>query len=569
MVNVKRRAAAILIVFLLVFPIEQFAAEPEVGGPQASPPAALGVVSSAHPLATEAGWEILRAGGNAFDAAVAIAAALNVVEPMMSGMGGYGTILTYDAKSKKTRFLNCSGRIPKSLNSDVFRAPAPNWEANRTGAKAVSTPGNLNCWEAMSREYGALAWKKLFDPAIRAAEQGYELNAQLARMIAVSFKDFPEHAKAFYGREGKPLGAGERLVERDLARSFRVIAEQGAKALHGGEIGQAIDRAMREGASFLTLDDLRENKAEWWEPIRIRYRGYDVVTSSPPANSFDMLVRLGIMSRFDTRKMGHNSADYLHSFAEATKHGFWVRLRYARDPDVGAVPLGELFSEKYWQAQAAGIDAKQAKPFVPPGASQDGAGLGASDAASAEQSHTTHFVVADKWGNVVSATQTLGNLFGSRLMAPGTGIWLNNSLAYSTFEPKGNPMDAFPGRHKLSGDCPTMIFREGKLWAALGTPGGHTIGQTVPQIVMNLIDFGMDIENAIAAPRVSFAEPDMLLVEEKIPDVVYQALAARGHRVRKVDGLGNAHGLTIEYGADGKPARFRGGADPRGMGKAN
>ncbi len=524
----------------------------------ASPPAApLGMVSSAHPLATEAGLEILRAGGNAFDAAVAVAATLNVVEPMMSGIGGYGTILTYDAKTKHARFLNCSGRIPKSLDSDVFRAPAPNWQANRTGAKGVSTPGNLNCWEAMSREYGGMPWHKLFASAIRAADQGYDLNPAMARMIAAAFADFPDEAKTFYGKDGKPLQAGDRLVQKDLARSLRLIAQQGAKALHGGALGAAIDQAMRESGSFLTLADLRENKAEWWEPIRIPYRGYDVVTSSPPANSFDMLVRLGLMSRLDAQKMSHNSADYLHWFAEVTKHGFWVRLRYASDPDIAPVPFAELLAEKYWAARVAEIDQQRAKPFRPPGA-----------VAPSPQSHTTHFVVADKWGNVVSATQTLGNLFGSRLMAPGTGIWLNNSLSYSTFEPKGNPMDAFPGRHKLSGDCPTLIFRDGRLWAALGTPGGHTIGQTVPQIIMNLIDFKMDMQQAIAAPRISFSEPDELLVENSVPESVYHALAARGHHVRRVGGLGNAHGLTIEYGADGKPARFTGGADPRGFGLA-
>ncbi len=532
-------------------------------------PAELGMVSSAHPLATEAGLEILRAGGNAFDAAVTVAATLNVVEPMMSGIGGYGTILTYDAKSKRARFLNCSGRIPRSLNSDVFRAPAPNWRENRTGAKAVSTPGNLNCWEAMSREYSALPWKRLFDPAIRAADEGHDLDPLMARFLAAAYKDFPEHAKTFYGKDGQPLRAGERLVQKDLAASFRKIAAQGAKALHGGEIGAAIDRAMREQGSFLTLADLRQNKAEWWEPIRISYRGYEVVTSSPPANSFDMLVRLGMMSRLDHAKLGHNSADYLHWFAEVTKHGFWVRLRHASDPDVAPVPLKELLSEEYWRARIAEIDPQRAKPFVPSGAGTSPSATANEPAAKQDtQSHTTHFVVADKWGNVVSATQTLGNLFGSRLMAPGTGIWLNNSLAYSTFEPKGNPMDAFPGRHKLSGDCPTLIFQNSRLWAALGTPGGHTIGQTIPQIVMNLIDFRMEIQQAIAAPRISFAEPDELVVENAIPGKVYDALAARGHRVRRAESLGNAHGLTIEYGANGKPIRFRGGADPRGTGTA-
>ncbi|MGD2124128.1 MAG: gamma-glutamyltransferase, partial [Gemmatimonadota bacterium] len=178
-------------------------------------------------------------------------------------------------------------------------------------------------------------------------------------------------------------------------------------------------------------------------------------------------------------------------------------------------------------------------------------------------------VVADGEGNVVSATQTLGNSFGSRVMPEGTGIWLNNSLAYCTFEPAGNPMDAHPGRRKLSGDVPLFVLREdGRPWVALGTPGGHTIPQTVPQMAMNILDFGMSIQEAISAPRISFVEPDALSVEEGIPQDVRAVLEARGHLVRTTRGLGNAHGLMIEWGPDGKPVSFSGGADPRGAGLA-
>jgi len=233
-----------------------------------------------------------------------------------------------------------------------------------------------------------------------------------------------------------------------------------------------------------------------------------------------------------------------------------VRLRYAGDPEINPPPLDRLLSEPYWKEQAAKIDLTRASMLVPPTT------FGAPD------SHTTHFVVADRWGNVVSATQTLGNAFGARLMPEGTGIWLNNSLAYSTFEPKGNPMDAHAGRRKLSGDCPTLILKGGRVWAALGTPGGHTIGQTVAQIVMNLVDFQMDISRAIAAPRISFVEPDGLAVEESLPLEARDGLVRLGHRVVLVRALGNAHGLTIQYGRDGRPSGFRGAADPRGNGSA-
>lgn len=519
----------------------------------------LGMVSSAHAIATEAGLQTLREGGNAFDAAVAVAATLNVVEPMNSGIGGYGTILVYDAEKDQTRFLDSSGKIPAAVDSDVFRKPYPNYRENRYGPKAVSTPGNVNAWEAMSKTYGSLDWGELFKPAIIAAEEGFELDERTARSIEYAFDDFPEQAKRIYGKSGEALKTGDRLVQKDLAASLRLIAEQGAKAVYGGAIGKAMDAAMKQAGGFLSLDDLKNDKAEWWEPIHITYRDCEVYTASPPSTAFPSLIRLGIMSRFDVAGLGHNSFEMLHRFLEATKHAFWCRLLYAGDPAVNPPPLATLLSEDYWTAQAEMISMDKAKPFEYPGLDRD------------QAQHTTHFVVADAEGNIVSATQTLGGGFGSRIMPEGTGIWLNNSLSFCTFEPKGNPMDAHPGRRKLSGDCPTIIVKDGRPWAALGTPGGHTIGQTVPQMVMNLVDFKMGIQEAIASPRVSFAEPDRILVEEGIGSEVIERLRAVGHNItiiEKPGGLGNAHGLTIEYGKSGKPVKFAGGADPRGNGLA-
>ncbi len=518
-----------------------------------------GMVSTAHPLATEAGTKILKKGGNAFDAAVAIAATLNVVEPMMSGIGGYGTILIYDAEKEKIRFLDSSGRIPQAVDSDVFRKPNPNYLKNRRGAKAVSTPGNVNAWEAMSKEYGKLEWDELFESAIKIAQDGFVISKGTARMIKSAFNSFPEYAKGFYGQAGNPLKAGSLLKQEDLASSLKQIADKGAKAVYGGKIGQAIDKEMKRSGGFLSLDDLIADRAEWWKPIHITYRDCEVYTASPPATAFPSLIRLGMMSRFDTAKLGHNTTAYLHRFAEVTKYAFWCRLKYAGDPDIDPPPLDKLLSESFWEEEAAKMNLDKAKRFEPPKKELP------------QGKNTTHFVVADRWGNIVCATQTLGNVFGSRIMPKGTGIWLNNSLAYCTFEPKGNPMDAHAGQRKLSGDCPTIIMREGKPWVAVGTPGGHTIGQTVPQIVMNLIDFKMNIQAAIAAPRVSFKEPDLLLVEEGINKEVLNKLKSKGHKIRVLktpEGIGNAHGLSIEYDAEGNPLRFFGGTDPRGEEKA-
>jgi gamma-glutamyltranspeptidase/glutathione hydrolase len=516
-----------------------------------------GMVSSAHPLATQAGLNVLKAGGNAFDAAVAIAAMLNVVEPQNSGIGGYGTILAYDARSGKTRFLDSSGKIPQQVDSDVFRSPTPNYLENRRGPKAVSTPGNVNAWWAMSSEYGRLKWPKLFNDAIKAAEQGFEISERLTRTIGNAFPEFSEYARTIYGKEDNPLGSGDRLLQKDLSRSLKLIAKEGARAVYGGKLGKAIDKEMRKSGGFLSINDLRADRAEWWESIHINYRGYMVVTASPPSTAFPSLIRLGLMSRFDNAALGHNSTAYLHRFAEVTKHAFWCRLAYAGDPEINPPPLKRLLSEKYWEEVVKEIDLKKSKPFAP-----------SNVVVNKEGKNTTHFVVADKWGNIVSATQTLGNSFGCRIMVEGTGVWLNNSLAYCTFEPKGNPMDAHAGHRKLSGDCPTIVFKEGKPWAALGTPGGHTIGQTVPQMVMNLVDFGMDIRKAIVAPRISFLEPDRILIENQISASIFKELQEMGHNIHEVRGLGNAHGLTIEYDAKGRPVRFKGAADPRGTGLA-
>ncbi len=550
---IRNRYVFLIFIACLILPVNSChcqEAQPE----QAS--GTMGMVSCAHPVAAQTGLQILKNGGNAFDAAVAIAAALNVVEPYMSGIGGYGTIVIYDAKSQKARFLDSSGKIPAAVNSDVYRKPYPGYLDNRKGPKAVSTPGNVNAWEALSKEYGIKKWSELFQPAIKIAAEGFTVSDETADVIQYAFDSFPSHAKKIYGKYGRPLKAGDKLIQKDLANSLKLISENGAEAVYGGKIGKAIDKAMKQSGGFLSLDDLVKDLAEWWEPVKINYRGYEVVTASPPSTAFPSLIRLGIMSRFDVNSIGHNSVEYLHLFAEATKHAFWCRLKYAGDPEINPPPLDELLSQGYFERQAKKIDKIKAKSFVPPGEIPH------------QGKNTTHFVVADRWGNIVSATQTLGNLFGSRIMPEGTGVWLNNSLAYCTFEPKGNPMDAHAGHRKLSGDCPTLIMRDGRPWAALGTPGGHTIGQTVPQMVINLIDFKMDIQKAISAPRISFIEPDDLAVERDISEVSVTGLREMGHKVKLVRGLGNAQGLIIEYNSKGKPVKFYGGSDPRGQGKA-
>jgi gamma-glutamyltranspeptidase/glutathione hydrolase len=533
-----------------------------------------GMVSTANPLATQAGLEILDAGGNAYDAAVAVAATLNVVEPMMSGVGGFGVHLIYDADKGAVRCLDSSGRFPAATDADYFRSKATNYLQNRKGAKAVSTPGNVNAWETLAKQHGKLPWPRLLQPAIKLADEGFIISAHSAKHIQSEFPAFPEHAKAFYGKNGKPLQAGDRLVQKDLARSLRLLAKDGAKSLHGGELGEAIDKEMRKTGGFLRLEDLKANQAEWWDPIRINYRGYEVVASPLPNNAWNGLYRLGIMSRFDVTKMGHNSAAYLHHYAEATKLAYTARLQYAGDRDHNPPPFGKLLSEQQWTAEAAKIKANKATPLQQTSSVTPAPPKGRGE--KEESAFTTVFVIADAHGNVITSTQTLGMLFGSKIMPPGTGIWLNNSMQYCTYEPKGNPLDAIAGRRKLAGFCPVMVLlpvtktgdgASGKPWLATGSPGGHTIVQTVPQVVMNMIDFRMDVQQAIAAPRLSFVEPDITAVDDGIPESVRKELSSLGHKVR-ITRLGNAHGLSIEYDKTGRPQRFLGASDPRGEGAA-
>jgi gamma-glutamyltranspeptidase/glutathione hydrolase len=516
-----------------------------------------GIVSSAHPLATKVGLNVLAEGGNAFDAAVAVAAALNVVEPMMSGIGGYGAIVIYDAEEDKTRFLHASSRAPATLDPTVFRPPTPNYLENRRNAKAVSTPGNVNAWKALSEDYGDLQWRSLFDPSIELAKGGFVIDEENAGWIASEFPAFPEHAKAIYGRDGVPLEAGEVLVQEDLARSLRLIAERGSGVVYGGELGEDMVSEVQRNGGFLTMEDLRNNRAEWRETIGMNYRGYKLATASPPVTSWNALVRLGVMSRFDPASLGHNSVAYLDTYARVTERAYWSRYDYVRDPEVEPTPLDLLLSEEYWAEEAAQISAQATASSRP-----------APTFVSHNREHTTHFVVADREGNVVSATQTIGNVFGSRVMPEGTGIWLNDSIAYASFEPARNPLDAFPGRYRLIGVCPTLVMRGGKPVVAIGVQGGYLIPQTTPQMLMNVIDFDMDIQQAIAAPRISFIEPDWIAAESGIPQPVRAELAALGHSVYVEPELGNAHGLTVEYDPEGEPVRFTGGADPRAAGAA-
>jgi gamma-glutamyltranspeptidase / glutathione hydrolase len=535
-----------------------------------------GMVSSAHPLATRAGLEVLEDGGNAFDAAVAVAATLGVVEPYMSGIGGYGAMVVYDARTDEVRSLSAASRTPETLDPRAFRPATPGYLENRRGAPAASTPGSVNDWEALWEEYGELGWSRLLEPAIAQAEDGFVLDAENAGWIGSEFYTFPPHARELYGDSGAPLSEGQRLVQEDLGRSLRLISEQGTGAVYGGELGAAMASATQQAGGFLTTNDLEANSAEWREPVSMDYGSYEVVTAPPPTTAWNTLTRLGVMGRLDPASLGHNSAAYLDTYAAVTEQAYYERSEFAADPEIAPTPLDRLLSEAYLEQQAENVASSAsaaASPSAIPSASamaQESPSVG-QKSLDEGQGHTTHFVVADAEGNVVSATQTLGDVFGSKVMPRGTGIWINNSITYSQFEPAGNPLDVFPGHHRLPGISPIIILRDGRPRIALGTHGGYYIPQTTAQMIVNLIDFDMDVQQAISAPRISFVEPNSIAMDAGVPASASNALAVSGYDVFVDEyGLGNAHGLTVEYGPGeaGEPVRFTGGADPRAQGVA-
>lgn len=494
----------------------------------------IGAVASPNPLATQAGLDVLKYGGNAFDAAIAVASTLTVVEPAMSGLGGYGSILIYDAQKKQIRYLNACGKLPKSTNSDLMRSPTVNYLANRTGARSISTPSLLNAWKEMHQQYGQLPWKVLFKKAIYYANNGFVIPPYTAKIIEVSFKDFPSYAKAFYGKNGKPLREGEKLIQKDLAKTYKIIARKGTKPFYHGKIARIIDAQMQKLKSFLSLQDLKADTAEWRDSVSIHYKGYDIHTSGTPGNGFIALLTLGIMKHLPIEKTKHNSPQYLHMLLEALKESSKIRLQNSGSVEETKNITENILNEENFSSVADSIDLEQASNF--------------ETLSKSEGINTTHFVVIDRWGNIVNCTQTLGLGFGSKVMIEGTGIWMNSSIAFSTFEPKGNPMDAFPGKHKLSGNTPVIILKNSQPWAAFGTPGGHTIFQNMAQVTLNLIDFGMTMQSAIDQPKVAFIDEENCVYKEpSLSSAVSEKLTEMGH-IFKAENIATYIGMNGRIG---------------------
>ncbi len=535
-----------------------------------SRPVAMGVngmVTSAHPMASTSGVRVLAQGGNAFDAAVATAATLNVVEPYMSGVGGIGMAMVYVAAEDKVRVLNFSGRAPRAADPDLFTD-----ETKRTGILAPLVPGNLAGWMTLHETYGRLERDRLFAPAIGYAEAGTPvtyLTSRIMRLNEERLRQFDSSAAIILDSAGNAPRPGERLLMPQLAESLRMIARDGQETFYRGELAQRLVDGVRDLDGLISAEDLAECEVEWMEPISTSYRGYDVFAPPPNSSGFQILETLNVVEGFDPGDLVSQDAMTLHLLMESIKLSVTDRIKYGGDPDYVRVPLERLLSKEYAARQRTRID--RARASVSPGehyASDlpEGA-LAPGDSAAFDGGMTTHFATADRDGNVVTVTQTLGGSFGSAVAVGDTGIFLNNMCGWFDLE-EGSPNRIGPGKRVDFVVAPTQTFRDGRFLLSMGTPGSYGILQTTPQMLLNFLEFGMNVQQAIDAPRFRYYERTRVAMESRFPVESRRALADLGHEVELLDPWTPTVGGAQAIAADVEKGVFQGGADPRRDGYA-
>lgn len=531
-----------------------------------------GMVVTNHPLASAAGSQMLLAGGNAIDAAVASLFALTVVEPMMVGIlgGGVAHIRLADGRHLVLDGLSTApGKAApdmyECLSDEIGRARDVRDRLNVVGPKAVAVPGALAGWcEALAR-FGTLPLAEVLEPAIRLAERGFVVSPYLSTCVADCAADLKRDPglTALFLPGGQPIPAGARLVQADYAKSLRLIAQQGPAALYDGPLGQALTRFMAENGGLIDADDLAGYKVETREPVRGSYRGYQIIGPPPPASSGVHVVQmLNILEGFDVRSLGFGSADAVHLLAEVLKIAFADRAVATADPAFVPVPVARLTDKGYAAERRALIEMAKARHWAP--------GI------SGGESHdTTHVTVADAAGNVVSATQTINGLFGACTQIPGTGMLTNNYMFNYDPHP-GRALSIAPGKRCFTSMAPMMALRDGRLAFALGLPGALRIFPSAMQAIVNLIDHGMTLQEAVEAPRI-WTEGGVLELEAAIPESVAEELTRRGHQIVRAQRIaGGMNAISFDpdgtltgaacWRADGTPVGISGGLARAGIG---
>lgn len=531
-----------------------------------------GMAVAPDPLAAEVGLDVLRRGGRAADAAVAIAFALSVTDPMAGALGGGGFALVRSANGT-TAALDFRETAPAALTPSQFLdsegRPVPA-RATDSGL-GVGVPGLVAGLAALHREHGSLPWAELLAPAIRLAEGGFRLPRFQADALATAAERLRrrEASRALFFRpDGTPLEEGDRLVQRDLALTLRRIASGGPRAFYEGEIGERVARTVREEGGVLTESDLLAYRPVWRAPLAGSYRGHTIETFPPPSGGGIALLQiLGMLERFDLAGAGPLGARTVHRMAEAERRAFADRARLLGDPAFVEVSVASLLDPARIASLASSIDDERATPSASLPAFSDAGG-----------GETLHYTVADARGNVVSVTISLNLWFGSGIVAPGTGVLLNNQIADFSLAPgvpdpyglvAGIANAVAPGKRPVSSMTPTFVFGPGnprRPRLALGSPGGPTIVTTVAQVVSRVVDHGMSLREAVDAPRFHHqGVPDRIDHERfAFSEDTAQALVRRGHVLREREPIGSVQAL----GWNAARNEWEGAADPRRDGAA-
>lgn len=517
-----------------------------------------GIVVSAHPLASLAGIKVLASGGNAVDAAVAVASALNAVEPMLSGIGGGGMALFYSASEDKIRALAFGGRAPKAARPELYDK-----EKQAFGILSPLVPGNAGGWLELLEEYGTMKRREVFRYATIYARSGFPISEFGNKLINRNPLEAWNSTASIYLKNGVAPPRGEILVNRDLAKTYDRIGKEGLDAFYEGEIARRIASFFRANGGILSYEDLSAfpETLRWENPICTSYRERSICTVPPPCSGIQILQTINIMEGFDVPALGHNTAEYIHLLAEAMKLARLDTDKYVADPLFLQVPIGRLGSKEHAAKQRARIDATKVL---------HGESTRLADTpTNRDLGGTTHLAVVDRERNAVNITQTIWTTGGSRVVVSDTGILMNNGMKWFNPAPS-HPNGIAPYKAVECCLAPLMIFRDGRLLATVGTPGSYGILQTSCQVIINMIDFGMDVQNAINAPRFRWADenydpfpPRVLRVEKRIPETVRNALQQKGHTIEVLDDWTDAVGGVQSILRDTKSGWLIGGADPR------
>lgn len=481
-------------------------------------------MATAHPLATLAGLEILQQGGNAVDAVVAAATTLSVVEPYMSGPCGVGFLLLRRANGS-SRVLNFGGCAPASATPDQFTIATRDH-----GIRASLIPGCVAGWFAMLSAEGSMPAATVFQRAIEHARDGFPLHPFNVQLIGSSLPRLNRAGLEIYG--DVPLRIGAIMRQPDLARTFQQLAEGGPDVFYRGPIAERIHDFMASEGGLITRDDLASYQPEWQDPIDVEYRGVTVRTCPPNNEGFQILQTLRLLEEFDLVERGHNSADYIHFVSEAVKLAIADRIRWAGDPRFAAVPLDSLMEEPYIAKRRRQINLAQASHSE--GERWNGAPQQDVVVPGTVDGLTTHLVAVDRNGNVASVTQSIGHGFGSGMVVPGTGIALNSFSHWFEIDPKcPTPNVIAPGKRWAACIAPVHVLRDhGKdFWFSISTPGSYGILHTTVQMLLNIVEFGADVQSAIEAPRFRLWEGARMQIESRVPLPVLQELSRRGHRL--------------------------------------